>query len=215
MLVFPHASVTVQLFVVENVQPEPVSDPTVPVAVNPLLQLSVTVAAPNAAAICAAVGLHGSDPAAANVITGGVVSTVQVNVAEHVAVPQPVAVHVNVRVVVQPLTTSVELQVTVVPGGVAVTVKLLQVGILEGLHPKLALCGHPVSTGTGVTLTVLQHELEAVFPALVVVTVTHKVYVPDEPATTFTVAPVDEPEIVPLPEIVQANVKLTPPPSSV
>src|SRR5258708_5797212 len=41
-----------------------------PVAVNPVLQLSVTVAPPNAAAICAAVGLQGTAEGAANVITG-------------------------------------------------------------------------------------------------------------------------------------------------
>jgi hypothetical protein len=53
--VLPQASVTVQLLVVENEQSEPLSAPTVPVAVRPLLQLSVTEAAPKAAAIWAAV----------------------------------------------------------------------------------------------------------------------------------------------------------------
>src|SRR5436309_11830806 len=67
---------TVQLLVVENVHPEPVSAPTVPLAVKPLLQLSLTVAPPNAAAICASVGLHPSPEAAASVICGLVVSRV-------------------------------------------------------------------------------------------------------------------------------------------
>jgi hypothetical protein len=52
----------------------PVSVPIVPVAVRLALQLSVTVAAPNAAAICAALGLLGSAPAAVRPMTGAVLS---------------------------------------------------------------------------------------------------------------------------------------------
>ena len=48
---FPHPSVTVQFFVTERLQPIPCSAPIVPIAVNPWLQLSVTVAVPKAAAI--------------------------------------------------------------------------------------------------------------------------------------------------------------------
>ena len=70
MPVLPQLSVTVQLLVVEYVQPDPLSDPTVPVATNPLEQLSLTVAEPNAAAICAVVGLQPSEPAEARAITG-------------------------------------------------------------------------------------------------------------------------------------------------
>jgi hypothetical protein len=55
---------------VENVHPLPDSVPTVPVAINPELQLSVTVAAPNAAAICALVGLQIREAGAASDITG-------------------------------------------------------------------------------------------------------------------------------------------------
>ena len=48
---FPHPSVTVQFFVTEWLQPVPCSTPIVPIAVNPWLQLSVTLAVPKAAAI--------------------------------------------------------------------------------------------------------------------------------------------------------------------
>jgi hypothetical protein len=59
--VLPHASDTVHVFVDEYVQPDTrTSALTVPVATKPVLQLSVTVAAPNAASICACVGLHAS-----------------------------------------------------------------------------------------------------------------------------------------------------------
>ena len=67
---------TVQDLVVENVQPKPVSGPTVPVAVNPLLQLSETVVLPNAAATCAEVGLQPTAVMNKIEITGGSVSRV-------------------------------------------------------------------------------------------------------------------------------------------
>jgi hypothetical protein len=72
--VLPQLSVTVHVFVTEKVHPLPVSAPNVPVAVSPALQLSVTVAFPNAPDICPGVGLHGTVPAGVNVITGLVVS---------------------------------------------------------------------------------------------------------------------------------------------
>ena len=78
--VLPQPSATVQLFVVEYVQPEPDSEPTVPVAVNPVEQLSDTDALPKAAAICEAVGLQLRADAAARVIAGASVSTVYINV---------------------------------------------------------------------------------------------------------------------------------------
>ena len=101
----PQASVTVQLLVVENEQPEPLSAPTVPLAMRPLLQLSLTEAEPKAAATSAAVGLQPSDVAAASVITGGVVSSVQVTVRVAVPVLPQASVELNVRVCerVQPL----------------------------------------------------------------------------------------------------------------
>jgi hypothetical protein len=68
--VFPHASVTVHVFVTENVHPLPVSVPRVPVAISPEEQLSVTVAVPNAPLICPAVGLQGNVPAGVRVIIG-------------------------------------------------------------------------------------------------------------------------------------------------
>ena len=73
---FPQASVTVQFLVVENVQPEPVSTASVPVAVRPVEQLSLTVAVPKAAVISAAVGLQSTVPGVVNVITGSSVSLV-------------------------------------------------------------------------------------------------------------------------------------------
>ena len=72
----PQASVTVQFLVVENVQPEPVSGASVPVAVKPVEQLSLTVAVPKAAVISAGVGLQNTVPAGVNVITGSSVSRV-------------------------------------------------------------------------------------------------------------------------------------------
>jgi hypothetical protein len=49
--VLPHASVTAQVLVTVFVQPVPVSAPVVPVAVKPVLQLSVTLAVPKTASI--------------------------------------------------------------------------------------------------------------------------------------------------------------------
>jgi succinate dehydrogenase/fumarate reductase cytochrome b subunit len=68
--VLPHASVTVQSFVTDTWHPVTTSAAMVPVAVRPVEQLSVTVAAPNAAATCAAVALQPKVPAADNEITG-------------------------------------------------------------------------------------------------------------------------------------------------
>ena len=72
----PQASVTVQFLVVENVQPEPVSAASVPVAIKPDEQLSITLAVPKAAVISAGVGLQSTVLAVVKVITGAVVSLV-------------------------------------------------------------------------------------------------------------------------------------------
>ena len=72
----PQASVTVQFLVVEKVQPLPVSAASVPVAVKPVEQLSLTLAVPKAAVISAAVGLQPNIPAAVKLITGSSVSRV-------------------------------------------------------------------------------------------------------------------------------------------
>ena len=72
----PQASVTVHVLVVDQAQPEPVSVPTLPVAVRPVLQLSVTEAVPKAAVICAVVGLQVTEPAEVSVITGATISFV-------------------------------------------------------------------------------------------------------------------------------------------
>src|SRR5262245_41628536 len=74
--VLPQASVTVQVLVIERSQPVPVSAPSVKVALRPVEQLSVTLAVPKAAAICAAVGLHPTVVAVLTVITGASVSLV-------------------------------------------------------------------------------------------------------------------------------------------
>ena len=73
----PQLSATDQLLVVEYEHPVPaVSLLTLPVAVRPVLQLSVTVAAPKAAAICTSVGLHPSAVASPMVMVGFSVSLV-------------------------------------------------------------------------------------------------------------------------------------------
>ena len=77
--VLPQLSVTVQLLVTEVLRhpvPEFTSMPTVPVAVKPVLQLSVTVDPPKAAAISSVVGLQPRAVAATRVITGSSVSLV-------------------------------------------------------------------------------------------------------------------------------------------
>ena len=73
---FPQASVTVQFLVVEKVQPLPVSAASVPVAVRPVEQLSLTLAVPKAAVISAGVGLQSTVFAGVKVITGSSVSLV-------------------------------------------------------------------------------------------------------------------------------------------
>src|SRR5207244_3836442 len=133
--VLPHASVTVQDLVTVRVQPLPCSAPTVPVATSPLLQLSVTVAAPKAAAICAAVGLHGMAEAAASVITGFSVS--RVNVTVWVAVPvlpqASVTVQDLVTVRVQPLPCSA-------PTEPLATRPLLQLSVTVAAPKAAAIC---------------------------------------------------------------------------
>jgi len=97
--VLPHASVVVHVFVTEREQPDPVSEPTVPMAVNPILQLSITLATvPNAFVISVAVGLHITAVAEVNVITGTCVSLVKVTVCD--AVPELPQASVTVHVFV-------------------------------------------------------------------------------------------------------------------
>ena len=74
----PHASVAVHVLVTVNEQPDPaVSAPSTNDAVSPVEQLSDTVAVPNAAAICAELGLHASAVVAVIVIIGACVSRVK------------------------------------------------------------------------------------------------------------------------------------------
>ena len=68
--VLPQASVTVQVLVTDTEHPVTTSGCTVPVAVNPVEQLSVTLAVPNAAATFAAVALQASAVDAVSVIRG-------------------------------------------------------------------------------------------------------------------------------------------------
>jgi hypothetical protein len=58
----------------------------VPVAVRPVLQLSITAAEPKEAAICSGVGLHESGVEAVRVMVGGMTSLVYVTVCEAVPV---------------------------------------------------------------------------------------------------------------------------------
>src|SRR5438309_10772890 len=68
----PHPSVTVQLLVTLRLQLLPCSAPMEIGRASCRLRLSVTVAAPHAAAICASVGLHPRAAALAMVSTGAV-----------------------------------------------------------------------------------------------------------------------------------------------
>src|SRR5436309_3663300 len=106
--VLPHASVAVQILVTVCVQPVPVSGPSVELAVNPVEQLSLTVAVPNAAAMSDEVGLQLTGVDAVTIMVGACVSLVKVMVCEVVAVlPQPsVAVQVLVTECVQPAPVS-------------------------------------------------------------------------------------------------------------
>ena len=91
----PHASVTVQLFVAVKLQPVPrTSAAIVPVATNPVEQLSVTDAVPKAALICVCVGLHTTAVTDPNVITGACISLVKVTVCDVV----PILPHASVTV---------------------------------------------------------------------------------------------------------------------
>jgi hypothetical protein len=103
-----HASVTVHVFVIDTLHPVTTSGCTVPVAVRPVEQLSVVVAAPKAAATLAGVALQLSEVDGANVIVGAIRSLVKVTVCDAVPVllHASVAVHVFVTDTVQPVTTS-------------------------------------------------------------------------------------------------------------
>ena len=95
----PHASTAVHVLIVWNVQPlTGVSVPTTPVGVT-VPQLSDAVALPKAALTCAGVGLQiVIGVPAAMVITGAVISTIQLTVLEIVAELPHASVAVNVLV---------------------------------------------------------------------------------------------------------------------
>jgi hypothetical protein len=167
------------------------------------------VAVPKAALISACSGLHESVAAEVSVITGTSVSLVNVSVCVTgvAAFPQEsVTVQVLVTVLIQPVPCSapsvnvavrpvVQLSVTVpVP-------KAASIAEADGLHPidedsVTVITGLVVSYIVNVRLHVLVHPFNVV--------VRFSVYVPQvPPASTETVCPVDEPEIVPLPVILQ------------
>ena len=90
-------SATVHVLVIDLVQPDIVSGLSENVAVRPAVQLSVTLAVPNAALISAAVGLHSTAVEGVTVITGAIVSdTVISRVATEVLPQASVNVHVLV-----------------------------------------------------------------------------------------------------------------------
>ena len=96
--VLPQPSVAVQVLVTEWVQLVPVSAPSTNVAVNPIEQLSLTVAVPNAAAISDEVGLQLTGVDAVTVMVGACVSLVKLIVCEVVAVLLHASVAVQVLV---------------------------------------------------------------------------------------------------------------------
>jgi hypothetical protein len=193
--VFPHASVTVQVFVVVKVQPAPgTSGPTVPAAIKPDEQLSVTVAAPKPALTCACVGLQITAVGEPNEITGAVTSLVKVTVCEAVPVlPQAsVAVHVFVTDRVHPDPVSVPtvpvavkpvLQLSVIPATVP---NAFAISVDVGLHIT-AVAEFKVMTGamlSNVHVTVLEIVDVLLHPSLAV-----KVLVCDLPQLVLCKAP--------------------------
>ena len=92
-----HESLTVHVLVIILVQPVPVSGPLLKVAIRPVEQLSVTVAVPNALLISVGVGLQTTGEAGVNVITGAIVSDMDISCVVVVVLPQA---SVNVHVLV-------------------------------------------------------------------------------------------------------------------
>ena len=140
-----HASVAFQVRVCERVQPVDVTALSEAVGVT-LPQSSVAVAVPRAASICAAVGLQPNTPSDGvpdAVITGAIVSTVQVTLRVAVAwlVQSSVAVQVRVLKRLQPI------DVTPLSEAVGVTLPLqlsvaeavprpASMAVLVGLQPR-------------------------------------------------------------------------------
>ena len=141
--VLPQESTAVHVLVTENVQPAPVSGLSLNVAVSPVEQLSVTLATPKAALISAGVGLQVTTFGGVSVITGAVVSLVNVMVCDVVPIlPQEsTAVHVLVTEKVQPAPVSgLSLNVALSP--------LEQLSVTLAT-PKAAL----ISAGVGLHVT--------------------------------------------------------------
>jgi hypothetical protein len=183
--------------------------PTVPVAIKLVLQLSVTVAAPKAALISAGVGLQGTVVAAARVITGFSVSRLNVSVCVTGVAAFPhesVAFQVRVMVLVQPVPCSApSVNVAVNP--------VVQLSVTEAV-PNAASMAEAVGlhpTPAGAVTVITGGWLSAMVTGKLQVSLLHpfnevtsfNVYVPHEvPATTVTVCPVEEPEMVPLPVMI-------------
>lgn len=158
------ASVTVHVLVTEYVHPGPaVSGPSVNEGINPVLQLSVTLAAPNAAAICTAVGLQGNAAAGASVITGGVRSTVQVTVrlTGTAAFPQAsVTFQVRVCEYLQPvLVTGPSVYIGAPTRQLSVAVAVPKAALMvaaSGLQPSANVV--PVAVITGFIMSVMEND---------------------------------------------------------
>jgi len=164
--VFPQPSVAVYVLVCVLKQPFGITAPSDDVMPG-VPQSSVAVAAPGAGT--PPPGLHPrSEPGGQNVNTGGVTSTVQVNICVQVAVfPHPsVAVYVLVCVLKHPFGITAPSD-DVIPGvpQSSVAVATPGAGTLEGLHPRSEPGGQNVNTGS-VTSTVQVNTCVqvAVFP---------------------------------------------------
>jgi hypothetical protein len=173
--VFPHASVALHVLVCDLAQPVDPTAPSDDVGVSAPLQLSEAVALPRAASIVADDGLHPSDVAtvAVGVITGGVISNVQVTVRD--AVPEfphaSIAVHVLVCDLAQPVDPTAPSDAV----GVSEPLQLSEAVALpraasmvadDGLHPS-AVDAVAVGVTTGFVVSKVQvtvRDAEPVFP---------------------------------------------------
>ena len=90
-------SITVQVLVMDNVHPVPVSGPSVNEAVSAVEQLSLTLAVPKAALISAGVGLQFTGEGSVSVITGAIVSDMVISCVTLDRLPQ-LSVNDQVRV---------------------------------------------------------------------------------------------------------------------
>jgi hypothetical protein len=153
LAVLPHASVAVKVRVSERVQPLVVTALSTDEIVG-VLQVSVAVALPRAASICAAVGLQPAfNVVPLAVMIGRPVSTVQVTVRLMLALSPHASVAVKVRVCdrahpVEVMLPSEELTVAVpqVSDAVALPNALL-IALADGLQPRERVVPVAVTVG--------------------------------------------------------------------